>query len=83
LGKVIPGESAVGGGSLPGEVLPTALLALDIPKPNQFLKDLRLCNPPVIGRIQENQVVLDPRTVLPDQDNVLLALLQNLIRGAL
>ncbi|MEA3349691.1 MAG: L-seryl-tRNA(Sec) selenium transferase [Chloroflexota bacterium] len=70
--RVIPGESTVGGGSLPGEVLPTFLLTLDIPHPDNFLKRLREGAPPVIARIQDGLAVFDPRTVLPKQDQQLL-----------
>ncbi|MBL7164819.1 MAG: L-seryl-tRNA(Sec) selenium transferase [Anaerolineales bacterium] len=71
-GKVIPGESTVGGGSLPGESMPTFLLALDIPHPDRFLKRLRQNDPPIIGRIQDSLAVFDPRTVLPEQGEYLL-----------
>jgi L-seryl-tRNA(Ser) seleniumtransferase len=75
-GQVIHGESTVGGGSLPGETLPTALLALDIANPNRFLARLRQAPLPVIARITEDRVVLDPRTVLPEQDALLVAAVQ-------
>jgi L-seryl-tRNA(Ser) seleniumtransferase len=71
-GEVIPGESTVGGGSLPGETLPTWLLALTGPSPNRSLRRLRQCHPPVIARAQDERVVIDPRTVLPEQDSLLL-----------
>jgi len=71
--QVIPGRSTVGGGSLPGETLPTYLLALTVTHPDQFLKRLRISQPPVIARLDEDHVVLDPRTVLPEQDETLLA----------
>jgi len=71
-GQVIPGESTVGGGSLPGETLPTWLLALDVPSPNRFLARLRRCNPPIIARTQDERVVLDPRTVMEGQEAGLL-----------
>ena len=71
-GEVIPGESAVGGGSLPGETLPTWLLALDVPKPDRTLKLLRQAKPPVIARAQDDRVVLDPRTVLPEQEEAFI-----------
>lgn len=66
-GAVIRGESAVGGGSLPGETLPTALLALDVVDADAFMGRLRGSDPPVIARVQENRVLFDPRTVLPGQ----------------
>jgi L-seryl-tRNA(Ser) seleniumtransferase len=75
-GQVIHGESTVGGGSLPGETLPTALLALEIANPNRFLARLRQAPLPVIARIIEDRVVLDPRTVLPEQDALLVAAVQ-------
>jgi L-seryl-tRNA(Ser) seleniumtransferase len=71
-GEVVPGESTVGGGSLPGETLPTWLLALDVPSPNRFLARLRRCNPPIVARTQDDRVVLDPRTVLEGQEGSLL-----------
>jgi L-seryl-tRNA(Ser) seleniumtransferase len=66
------GESTIGGGSLPGETLPTTLLALDaahVPLPlNELAKRLRLRRTPIIARIQHDTLLLDPRTVLPEQD---------------
>ena len=76
LGVVIEGESTVGGGSLPGETLPTFLLSITMPSANQFLAQLRRTDPPIIARLEKDQVVLDPRTVLPEQDAALLAGLQ-------
>lgn len=75
-GEVITSESTVGGGSLPGEVLPTWLLALEVRSPNRFLKRLRQAEPPVIARVQQDRVVFDPRTVLPEQETALLAAIQ-------
>lgn len=71
-GKVIPGESTIGGGSLPGETLPTYLLALSVAGSQRFLARLRQAKIPIIARAQDEMVVLDPRTVLPEQDEVLL-----------
>ena len=70
--RVEAGRSAIGGGSLPGETLPTKLLSLDcgsIPGgPEGLMQRLRAADPPVIGRIEDGRVLLDPRTVLPDQE---------------
>ena len=79
-GKVIAGESAVGGGSLPSETLPTWLFALDVKKPDKFLSQLRKQNPPVIARTENDRVLLDPRTVLPEQEGALLVALQNTLK---
>jgi len=69
----------VGGGSLPGETLPTRLLALEARSPNRALAKLRQQRPPVIARLQEDKIVLDPRTVLPEQDEALLAGLSHVL----
>ena len=70
--EVIPGQSTVGGGSLPGETLPTFLLALAAPHPDAVAARLRQAHPPVIGRIQQDRLLFDPRTVLPDEEEALL-----------
>ncbi|HZU68387.1 MAG TPA: L-seryl-tRNA(Sec) selenium transferase [Ktedonobacteraceae bacterium] len=66
------GESTIGGGSLPGETLPTTLLAIDaahvsIPL-DELAKRLRTRKIPIIGRIFRDTLLLDPRTVLEEQD---------------
>jgi L-seryl-tRNA(Ser) seleniumtransferase len=70
-----PGESTVGGGSLPGERLPTTLLALELPRgrANTVLDALRRQALPVIARVHNGRVVLDPRTVMEEEDGALLA----------
>ena len=78
-GQVISGESTVGGGSLPGAVLPTALLAIDCDAPDRLTAKLRQGQPPVIARIAEGRVLLDPRTVLPEQDADLVRALKTVV----
>jgi L-seryl-tRNA(Ser) seleniumtransferase len=73
--EVVEGASTVGGGSLPGETLPTRLLALRVPSPDDLARRLRACDPPVVARIEDGALVLDPRTVLPEQDEELLRVL--------
>jgi len=68
----IAGESAVGGGSLPGEVLPTVLLAIKQRAPDAAAARLRQQTPPIVCRIQHNHLLFDPRTVLPAQEPDLL-----------
>lgn len=79
-GRAVEGRSAVGGGSLPGESLPTTLLALDVPHPARFLARLRGCNPPIVGRVQDGSAVFDPRTVLPEQEGAFLVGMENALR---
>ena len=79
LGGAAPGASvrasasAVGGGSLPEVTLPTRVLALPSSAPDELLARLRRGDPPLVGRIEEGAVVLDPRTVGPGEDEALLA----------
>lgn len=77
---VVRGESLAGGGSLPGTSLPTYLLAvqLDGLSPDDLATRLRTHPTPVIGRIQDGVFLLDPRTVLPDQEERLLASIETL-----
>ena len=76
-GQVVAGESTVGGGSLPGATLPTWLLALSVPDPDDFAARLRAADPPVIARIADGRVLFDPRTVLPGQTRDLLRALED------
>ena len=80
--QVVPGSSTVGGGSLPGETLPTRLVALTVGSPDAVAARLRAGDPPVIARIQDGRLELDPRTVLPEQDAVLLRCVAEAIQGS-
>jgi len=70
--SVIDAESTVGGGSLPGETLPTRAVAIAIASPDAFAARLRQNAPPIIARIEEGRIVFDPRTVLPAEEDALL-----------
>ena len=74
--QVDSARSAIGGGSLPGETLPTKVLSLDCQAltggPEGVMHRFRQADPPVIARIEDDRVLLDPRTVLPEQENQLL-----------
>ena len=78
-GSALEGLSTVGGGSLPGETLPTCLFALKVKSPTNFAAQLRETNPPIIARVQEDLLLLDPRTVLPWQEETLLTSLQTIL----
>jgi L-seryl-tRNA(Ser) seleniumtransferase len=78
-GKVVEGQSTVGGGSLPDESTPTYLLELQVRSAEKFLRALRRNNPPIIARIENDKILLDPRTVLPEQEGALLVGLKNLL----
>jgi len=69
--------SQVGSGSLPGEALPTTLVALTAQdSPSALARRLRLGDPPVYTRIVDDMVCLDPRTIQTDEEDWLLAALK-------
>jgi L-seryl-tRNA(Ser) seleniumtransferase len=80
MGEVVPGSSMVGGGSLPGESLPTFLLSLPVDKPNNLLRQLRQLPVPIVTRIENGRVVFDPRTILDSQESVFLAELKSVVK---
>ncbi|OLE82026.1 MAG: L-seryl-tRNA(Sec) selenium transferase [Acidobacteria bacterium 13_1_20CM_2_65_9] len=75
--ELVDGVSAVGGGSAPGVELPTCLVAIEKfgLTPDALEERLRRLTPPIIARIERDRLVLDLRTVLPDQDRQLAPLL--------
>lgn len=79
-GEVIEGESTVGGGSLPGESLPTYLLALTVKNSTKFLAKLRMLTPPIIARTEDDKILFDPRTILPEQEGAFLVGLKNILK---
>jgi len=72
--EVVAADSTVGGGSLPGEQLATTALAISPRRGGaaDLLRRLREHEPPVIGRIVQERVLLDPRTVLPGEDDIIV-----------
>lgn len=82
LAQVVAGETMIGGGSLPGGTLPTRLVAIGGRKGRDtaqtLSRKLRLQEMPIIGRISEDVLLLDPRSVLPEEDEMVLQALQDL-----
>jgi len=82
---VIAGESVVGGGSLPGGTIPTRVVAVR-PPGKAGIQDLALRlrqhQPPVVARVEKDALLLDPRSVFPEQDEALLkAVSESLVCG--
>ena len=77
---VTPGSSTVGGGSAPGSTLPTRLVAVTHPTLSASTLEARLraSDPPIIARIEHDRVVLDVRTILPEQDEAVVRALSAL-----
>lgn len=76
--EIVDGASTVGGGTTPGLSLPTRLLAVrHAAHPAEWLDArLRHASPPVVGRIVDDRLVLDLRTVRPEMDATLAAVLR-------
>jgi L-seryl-tRNA(Ser) seleniumtransferase len=70
-GSAVPVLSTVGGGSLPGQTLPSWGLAVRVRSARRLLDALRAGVPRVIARIEDDAVVLDMRTVDPATDETL------------
>jgi L-seryl-tRNA(Ser) seleniumtransferase len=77
--EVLPGYSVVGGGSTPDQQLPTHLIAIASPRRSAAALEERLRKPPqgipVIARIEEDRLVVDLRTVFPDEESSLMTAL--------
>ncbi len=66
------GSSMVGGGTLPNQTLPTYLIAVRTDGSiDRFAEKLRTSDCPVIGRVEDDEFLMDLRTVLPEQDSSL------------
>jgi len=82
--KLVDGRSMVGGGSLPEESLPTKLVAIpsaDGGYVTDLARRLRQSDPPVVARIERDALLLDPRTVLPQQDSTVVEAVKTALRG--
>jgi L-seryl-tRNA(Ser) seleniumtransferase len=80
--SVVAAESTVGGGSLPGQTLPTRALALEVPSPDALAARLRAADPPVVARIEDDRLLIDPRTVLPEQDTALIETIRDALASS-
>lgn len=74
--QVIEGFSQAGGGSLPGVDLPTKLVALPMAAPHEVERQLREQDPPVMVRVSAGQMLLDPRTLWPEEIDMVVSALR-------
>jgi L-seryl-tRNA(Ser) seleniumtransferase len=77
--ELLDGESVIGGGAAPSAVLPTRLIALTHSNlsADELSARLRANTPPIITRVEEGHVLIDLRTVFPEQDEVLVEVLNS------
>jgi L-seryl-tRNA(Ser) seleniumtransferase len=90
--EVLPGFSVIGGGSTPDQQLRTHLVGIASPRHSPAQIEARLRQPqtlaadgvaaprspiPVIARIEDDRLILDLRTVFPEEEAELLASIQS------
>jgi L-seryl-tRNA(Ser) seleniumtransferase len=75
---VVPSVATIGGGSLPGDTLESRAVKVPLPRPSALAARLRLGAPAVVGRIEDGALLLDLRTIAPDDDRDLVAALRGL-----
>ena len=68
--EILDGDSLLGGGAAPSSVLPTRILAITCEglSADELATQLRASDPPIVARVEEGRVLLDLRTVFPEQD---------------
>jgi L-seryl-tRNA(Ser) seleniumtransferase len=70
--QVVESKSPIGGGSTPSQSLPTWLVAIPTAKAAAFERALRAGSPPVIARIEREQIVFDMRTIADEEEQALI-----------
>ena len=78
--QVTDGNSLIGGGAAPSAVLPTRLLALTCEDlgADELAARMRTAEPPIVARVEEGRVLLDLRTVFPEQDDMIVVTLNRI-----
>jgi L-seryl-tRNA(Ser) seleniumtransferase len=79
--EVMHGQSVIGGGAAPGATLPTRLLAVnrEALSANELAAQLRANHLPIVARVEEDKVLLDLRTVFPEQDQAIAEAFRSVI----
>jgi L-seryl-tRNA(Ser) seleniumtransferase len=81
--RVVDSDATIGGGSLPGDVLASCAVRVAVARPDALARALRMGEPAVVGRIEEDALLLDVRTVDPrDDDALALAVRSAVAAGA-
>jgi len=81
--ELIDGESVIGGGAAPSAVLPTRLLAVSCEglSADELAEWLLTFDPPIVARVEDGRVLLDLRTVFPEQDRTIIQALGQIAAG--
>jgi len=76
--EILPGNSVAGGGATPEQSIPTWLIAIECAGVVGAERRLRAGEPPVVARIEDQRLILDLRTVFPQEEEDLAAALRSL-----
>jgi len=74
--EIVPGSSVIGGGATPEQSIPTWLIAIESEDAVKLEARLRANHPPIVARIENDRVMLDLRTVFPEEEAELAAALR-------
>jgi len=77
--RAVDSRSMIGGGSLPGESLPTRAVALEPRRPGASTVARRLRARGIIARVEDERVLLDPRTIAPGEDESVAAAIRDVL----
>jgi len=72
-------DSAVGGGAFPAASLPTHVVRVTVPAPARLDRELRAQDPPIVARVADDRLIMDLRTVQPEEEATLLRTLLTLL----
>ncbi len=78
--SIVESRATIGGGSLPGDTVPSIALRVPSVRPSRDARRLRTGEPAVVGRIEGDALLLDLRTIDPGQDEALVVALRALVR---
>jgi L-seryl-tRNA(Ser) seleniumtransferase len=76
--EIVPGSSVAGGGATPEQSIPTWLIAIECADLAEAERRLRAGDPPVVARIENEKLILDLRTVFPEEEEELATALRRL-----
>ena len=81
--EVVESRSLLGGGSAPGATLPSRAVAVKVAgaSPDRVLERLRQWHTPIVARVEDDRVLLDLRTVAPEQDEEIVAAMESIGLG--
>ena len=79
--SLVEGSSVIGGGSTPGQPLRTWLITIDCADVVEVERRFRLSDPPVVARIEDGRLMLDLRTVFPNEERELAAAIRSAIEA--